>query len=47
MLVSCMCVFTSADNRIFIYDTSGQKFEEYRTVLGRDVGWSILDMVFR
>ena len=42
----CVCV-CAADNAIHLYDTSGSKFDEVKTVEARDVGWSILDVVFR
>ena len=54
VVASEMPVFTSvcvrvcaADNAIHLYDTSGSKFDEVKTVEARDVGWSILDVVFR
>lgn len=43
----CLPLFVIADNRLYLYESSGANFEEYKSVLGRDIGWSILDVVFR
>jgi WD repeat-containing protein 23 len=39
-------MFISAvqDKRLYLYETS--KFEKYKSIVGRDIGWSILDVVF-
>ena len=35
------------DGNLYLYDTRGEKFECFKVVTGRDIGWSIVSTAFR
>lgn len=36
-----------SDNNIYLYNTEGCQFTNFKTISARDVGWSVLDVAFR
>lgn len=39
--------FSFTDQNVRIYNTEMGKFDKFKTIRARDVGWSVLDTAFR
>ena len=40
------CVSLNVDRNLRLYSTTDGKFEPFKTIQARDVGWSVLDTAF-
>ena len=44
---SLLIIFFMTDQHIRLYDTTLGQFKEFRNIVARDVGWSVIDTDYR